>query len=854
MADLISVQSGNFTTAATWAQVDTNSKLDSEAGNTAVSTTNLDSSTFVLPASTTFTGIALKLAARAASPSGTFTVTLRDSTTSIDKASVTVNVSDLPASGLGWVYFKFAAGFTANGTDSYLVRVVCSATGSQVTLYRNATANNWSRRITNAAQGPPIAGSHLVIANSLTGAGASTAITVTMDNTATTSFGPTVSGGPPQGIVVSGGGTLTWGVAASTAYYLKWKGIMLVCGDGTVNVGSSGARIDATSSAVLEMDSVAALDTKIFVSTGGTFNGYGAIKTPYVTLAADMAAAATGVVTSSAAGWLAGDVVAFNPSGTATTHEQRVIATVVSTSSITLSTGVTFAHNSAAPYTGYVMNFTRNITFRGTTTTAANHGNLTIDTTATVHIEYAYFDIDKLGNGAGTIGSSCIDIKTTTGSSTFKGCCGVGVFAGTGNGGAYIMYVSGATSNNWTIDLCMYYNWNQRMFYWDSTTGTAWTITNCIAMHSTNDGFAAGSMGGTLNGLRAFTGGNGVNTVNDSSDSDYSATSFDSWELAYCTIGLLIGGNDQIQRQIMVFSNLKCYFNTTGISLSSITRKITINTCSIFGNTTQGILVNNAVRYLEINSGTIAGSSVIAQANGININPSTSLTSLVYLVLNNTTFGVTSGILSDHGTGDISLTVNSKTYTTLQVWANNCTFASATQFANFTYVDQQNQGDLIDRAGSFVRMQNYAQTAGDHRTFTPRGNIQLDTAIFHTASPSERLTPNTASYKLASGPQLAACGSGTARVFNAWIRTSTSTDAGGANYTGNAPRLMLQKNYSMGQQTTTNIALATHTATTGVWAQVSGTCTAALEDGVWEVYVDCDGTAGWVNVDDWSVS
>jgi len=65
---------------------------------------------------------------------------------------------------------------------------------------------------------------------------------------------------------------------------------------------------------------------------------------------------------------------------------------------------------------------------------------------------------------------------------------------------------------------------------------------------------------------------------------------------------------------------------------------------------------------------------------------------------------------------------------------------------------------------------------------------------------------------------------------------------------------MLMKNYSMGQQTTTNIALATHTATTGVWAQVSGTCTAALEDGVWEVYVDCDGTAGWVNVDDWSVS
>src|SRR5437016_871036 len=144
MADLIACATGNFTTNTTWQTVDSASLLDSEAGTTAISTSNLDSSTFT-PANTPIDGVALKVNARAASPTGTFTVTLKNSTSSGNReGAVTVNVSDIPANAKnGWVFFKFTSAPTPNGSDLYFIRVVCSSTGSQVTLNRNATSNNW---------------------------------------------------------------------------------------------------------------------------------------------------------------------------------------------------------------------------------------------------------------------------------------------------------------------------------------------------------------------------------------------------------------------------------------------------------------------------------------------------------------------------------------------------------------------------------------------------------------------------------------------------------------------------------------------------------------------------------------
>ena len=49
------------------------------------------------------------------------------------------------------------------------------------------------------------------------------------------------------------------------------------------------------------------------------------------------------------------------------------------------------------------------------------------------------------------------------------------------------------------------------------------------------------------------------------------------------------------------------------------------------------------------------------------------------------------------------------------------------------------------------------------------------------------------------------------------------------------------------------VATATAAAAAGSWELLTGTTGAAGDTGVMEFFVDCDGTTGWVNVDDWSI-
>lgn len=234
MATLVSRTSGNFTTAGTWALCSVAAELDSEAGSTNVAATNLDSAAFVLEANQ-IDGFAVKLS-NATGTGGTCTFTLRNSTTATDIFTVTINWADLyvnnsSAGGRGWLFFSTGATHTPNGTDSYVIR--CIRTTSGIALFTNGTANNWSRQVRRTATQAPAANDKLIISGQYTGAGTSNRYTVTLDNTATTSFGPTVSGGPPQGITINAKGTLQLATPGSaTNYYLKWKGLMEIYGDG----------------------------------------------------------------------------------------------------------------------------------------------------------------------------------------------------------------------------------------------------------------------------------------------------------------------------------------------------------------------------------------------------------------------------------------------------------------------------------------------------------------------------------------------------------------------------------------------------------------------------------------------
>jgi hypothetical protein len=147
----------------------------------------------------------------------------------------------------------------------------------------------------------------------------------------------------------------------------------------------------------------------------------------------------------------------------------------------------------------------------------------------------------------------------------------------------------------------------------------------------------------------------------------------------------------------------------------------------------------------------------------------------------------------------------------------------------------------------FISRQRSDQTTNTHSAAFPHGTVAYETTTFRTASPAEKLSPTsaTAGYKLESGVKRVPIASGTTVSVSAYVRKSST-------YDGNAPRLILRANPSLGIDT--DQVLATHSAAVDTWQQLSGTSATAEEDGVLEVLVDCDGTTGAVYIDDWSAA
>ena len=105
MASLISIATGNFTASGTWGLVDSTSFLDSEAGSTASTTSFVYSATFV-PGAITVDGIAVKVANRTASPTGTMTIELNNITDGISVASLAINATDIANTNSAVAYYE----------------------------------------------------------------------------------------------------------------------------------------------------------------------------------------------------------------------------------------------------------------------------------------------------------------------------------------------------------------------------------------------------------------------------------------------------------------------------------------------------------------------------------------------------------------------------------------------------------------------------------------------------------------------------------------------------------------------------------------------------------------------------
>lgn len=856
MATLVSRATGNFTAAGSWEVVDTTSYLASEAGSTNISTTNLDSSTFT-PGAITVTGIALKMSNRAGSPTGTFTVTLRNSTDSTDVASVTVNVSDLPSVGFGWVFFKFGSSQLLVAGKAYLVRVVCSNTGNQVTLYRNATSNNWSRLITTTTTGAPAAGDQLIIVGERTGAGTGSAFTITMDNTATTSFGPTVSGGPPQGIFVGQGGTLTWGTASSTAYYFKWKGIFAISAGGTVNIGTSGTPIPSDSSATLEGDVVTNLDTGIEVYNGGILNIYGPTKSNFQQeLQADVSAAGTSLTLTTTTGIEVGDKLVVGATDGNYNNRRIEVSTV---SSITDTTHVavgslSYAHGGNSTLRAWVANLTRRVKFFGQSTSLCVYMRMYVGSTSTVR----YFEVYNYGSGTGNKNGINFDIANGSGTADWQGCS---LHDGGSNARGFYWPSSGAygviLKNN------VLYNVDNGMLEFAGVVASGssdaydiednWSFdTNGTAfkINLPNDGTLGVFKNNRVNLVRSNT-AIAINLVLSGNATLYTfveANWTSNWIMMTNTYGWVIGQasigiNSTLALVEGVLADFRAWMVGNGTGASGLNFRL-----CVIGNLT----VKNPLSW---GTGTNSGAIEIS---GYNVGHAICWGLVIDTpdIQNGTTTGYTSvkyGISIGAYFGRVTIRGGSIGGTNAHTLGDIYFFGS--QGLREVYTDKTILGStppvaISDAAGdSFVACQRFGATAGDHRFYQPYGTLKADSVIYHTASPSERMTPSSASIKLKSAPMMFSGASGGTRAVSVWVRKSVTGD--GADYNGNQPRLILKRNEALG--ITADTVLDTAAASNGTWEELTGTVptSGTLPDaGGFEVYVDCDSTAGWVNIDD----
>lgn len=868
-ADVVATATGNFTSSATWSAT-SHSLVSTSSSTTALTTSSLDSATFV-PTNTQVQGFMVRFATRAAgTPTNTITLTLRNSTTATDTCPVTANVSSLPSSpgaidSMGWLYFKCASTFTPNGTDSYVIRAILSATSTAVSMYTNGTANNWQRLIVTTTAATPAGGDDLFCSgewSASTNPATLSAYTVTMDSTAATDYGSNSTSARQAALQIAKNCTMSYGTSAATNYVLRLSGHLLVYDSGTLNIGSNGAAIPNGSTAVLEFDVGSHDGFGLITKSGGTTNIYGFNRgRSWTLLAANAAAAATSItVANNDLVWKNGDSLLIpqtTPQSTLTyPRESEIVAMSADGTGTSLSVGaLAFAHqgDTAQSWAAEVANLTRNVTVKSVTSTVmtfvqAADGSI-------VHYEWALFRY--MGTGSATAGVSFANVSAG-GSASMTYCTvrdGVNVQISIAqpvinvtidNNIVWSDDTVNATVNAWPVYINMV------------GTGATLQFTNNVVVDSIN---AQGvivlgvlqATGVSLAGNHA-AGGGGYGFLFTSSMSNVTtgeSLTFEDWVAHGNRYG--VGDTSTgVDAKNIIFDGLNAFGNDqAGVYFAGPWLNVTFRNSRIVGNGVTntfypGIFFNGYTTLFTIEDSVISGytrtttSQSPFQGYGLALGGSniSSRTGAQYVgLIRNTTFGA----LRVHNTADINPT------NAVRIQMDNVSLGSTTEVSS-TMTSSTN--GVIQ--GSYITSQRHDQTDDTHKTFSPNGVVSYSTSGTDCVSPPcAQLTPVSASRKLDSEAGLYQRGfrvvvaDGQTATISVQVRKS-------ASYNGNQPRLVVKRNDALG--ITSDTVLDTMTVGTATFEELTGATIAVTDDGVLDVVIDCDGTAGYVTVDDWDAS
>jgi hypothetical protein len=801
---------GSIQSSSTWATTDTTSLSNGTASNTAVVGTTFITSVAFTPGAITIDGIGLRINS-AADTVGTINVQLAASGTLVTGTLVTINKSDLTILGPGqtgynWIFFKFASPVTLVTATAYTIQIKVSA-GLSLTLICGTSNTDFLRFLRTTTTGAPASTDNLIILCERTGAATFNNVSVTMDNTATTQFCAQID--------ISDKGTLSWSNFGSSAYYLNVGGNLNIWVNGFLTIGTVVSPMPATTVATVAFNCTSANQFGLNAYDGSTITMYGATKTVSGFITSAVAASQPSVNIDVSTGLVVGDFVVVASTDTTPSHcELRQIGTISGTS-LTMSANFTYAHLCSTGPPAYVaewINLSRNIVITPVNTLYGCYwGNKQSTVLNLFYVEMAYF------------GSNGTNYDTTSSNTTVViEYCSFHNW----NGSINIGNNSYTNSGNVTFQYNVVYNMASHAvnIYANTTLGTT-TLQHNVMMVCSGYLLNVTGCGCTLTSNYLIGGSSGgIGIANQYNFGTWNLTTMHS-----CGGPGFIFYNNFVMGSGIV-SNTTAWCCTHGFRIAN-------------SSTNQNfIFVLDSGFFYSMTTGAIAidvptdGNILI---RGFNVDAGIGTVSPWGFQYGGGCFGIdldtmVFGQYHSHTVADIHINGT----TTVPIVGNNVSLLSTVPVSPLS--------SLIDPG--FIGFSVY--NGNNFKAWFQYGSINTDSTIYHTPSQSSRITPISAAYKLCCGAFRVAVANGTVAIASIYIRRSVSGD--GAAYNGNPPRLILAKNVPMGQNS--NIVIATSSATAGTWELLQGTCPAPFDDGIYTFYVDCDGTTGWVNIDDFNIN
>lgn len=628
---------------------------------------------------------------------------------------------------------------------------------------------------------------------------------------------------------------------------------MAIHSGGRYEIGSTANPIPAAYTAIFECVGHTNTDFAIAVWEGSEFLAHGTdTRTRRTTLTANQAAAASSITHGTVSGWTAGDIIGISgtsrnnfPGVGTVQNEMRTIGTPGTTSTV-VTAAFTYAHDGGFSPTGsghtfgaMVVNLTRNVKIRGTSVTS------------TISIYYAE---------AGTLDVRHAEHRYWGGNTDPRR--------------GY--YIQGNTINTFRVEGCSFYDFRTGGgvgFYHRGTTGYVSLIDNVGYGCASGDHWYYGGLTIPAQNDVIITGNVCINFAgNIYRLIDANVICSDNWA-GGCNAGFEIySSNTPREFENNWTYNTNYHILTTNPSgLLCIggrawrTREIALwheGTGHITGTPNlNGRFAHEHVDFIAAGCGNVGATATIYQReNGYIIVRDSKIYGDPSASVN---YAWANGGAASGGVCEIINTVLGTTGYTFGSVA-----ALRGQGAQWLHIDDcplgissspvvnQSYASYPSQCG--VGFTNYNGTNGDNRTYKGTGTLQTDTTIYRTAAPSLRMTPAIVSgntMRLTTegliGGFLVQCPAGEFRTINVYIRRSVLGD--GAAYNGDAPRLIMNPNYAGGGVSTQQV-LATSVSAAGSWELLTGVTPSALIDTTFEFYIDCNGTAGWVNVDDITIT